>query len=125
MKIFEQHFQPEIVVTVMTNSQGTVVRAFTRRPDPTWLRKGVESKSRPTPRLTDDEVKESLLRLVKTLPGRTRSFYCQRPKSRGGCLGSQARKEDLLAELIASNTLRQEQLPSPVGRATHAIYVND
>lgn len=125
MKIFEQHFEPEIVVVTLTNPKGTVVRAFTKRPDPTWLRGEKKLKPAPVARVSDDEIREGLIRLVRTLPGRTRSFYCQRPKSRGGCSGSQLRKEDLIDALVRERVFRLEQLPSPVGRATHAIYVND
>ena len=105
-----------------------LVRAFTKRPDPVWLRKqkGSEKKSNTgltRKHLPDSDIRNALLALLRAQPGRARTHYVQLPPSEGGCSGSQGRKAQLLDTLITEGTVQERKLEKPQGRKTHGLYL--
>lgn len=121
MKIFEQVFPAGVVVSVLTTESGTVVRAFTQRQHPTWLHK-VDPVSVAQRKQDTEQLKAEVLRLVRALPGRAKSFYTQLGMDEGGVKGSQARKEKAIDDLLSSGALRRVQLEKAVGRKNHELY---
>lgn len=69
----------------------------------------------------DRELENGLLRLVEQDPGRGQSHYCRLPLAEGGIKGSQERKERAMRRLLEQGRLRLVELPSKVGRLTHAV----
>jgi hypothetical protein len=126
MKIFETYFEPGVVVVTMTNDKGTIVRAFTPRTKPTWLHTGEKNKPDPVVKVKlkkdNEQLKLDLLRLVRVLPGKAKSFYTQLGMDEGGVKGSQERKEKALEELINANQIKRVQLEKAVGRKNHELY---
>jgi hypothetical protein len=126
MKIFETHFEPGVVVVTLTNDKGTIVRAFTPRASPTWLHAGCKSKPDPVVKVKlkkdNEQLGLDLLRLVRALPGRGKSFYTQLGMNGGGVKGSQERKEKAIEQLINANQLKRVQLEKASGRKTHELY---
>lgn len=70
-------------------------------------------------------LQRELIDLVRAHPGRSRSYYEQLPKARGGASGSQARKERAVDTLLNDGVLVRVELEKPKGRANHYLRVDD
>jgi len=70
---------------------------------------------------SDLELEDGLVRLVEQDPGRGQTHYCRLPLVEGGLRGSQERKERAMSRLLEQGRLRLVELPSRVGRLTHAV----
>lgn len=126
MKIFEKHFEPQIVVVTLTNDQGTIVRAFTPREKPTWLHKEKKQKVNPVKiakeKYTDEQMKDDLVQLVRRSPGYGKSFYTQLKIVKGGVKGSQERKDQVLQDLITEGRVIKQDLEKPRGKQTYRLF---
>lgn len=127
MKIFEQTFGRDVYVSVTAQPDGeTLLRVYSKRPDPSWLRTRPAKKrnsARPVRQVaTEAELREGLLRLIRALPGRGRTFYEQARLHEGGVNGSQDRKERVLDSLLTSGEVVIKPLAKAQGRRSHGVY---
>lgn len=118
MLIFKQRFAPGTRVAVFYTPEETSVRVYTPAINPTWIPK----EKRSSAQVTDDFIKEELLKLVRIKPGYARTYYTQLPVKNGGFKGSRDRKEDAFKSLVDEGLIIVKPLDKPIARQTHAVY---
>lgn len=67
----------------------------------------------------------AMVQLIRDFPGRSRSFYEQLPKAKGGAHGAQTRKEKAVESLLNDGILVRVELEKPRGRANHYLRVDE
>lgn len=130
MKIFETSFEAGVVVVTLTNEKGTIVRAFTPRVKPTWLHAKDGEPTDTVSRIKfkvqekkdNSQLKLDVLRLIKAIPGRSKSFYTQLSLEDGGIRGSQERKDKAIEEMINANQIKRILLEKAIGRKNHELF---
>jgi len=68
---------------------------------------------------------DEMLDLVRTQPERSRTYYEQLPKTKGGPRGAQERKERAMASLINDGCIKIVMLDKPKGRSDHYLRVDE
>ena len=130
MELFKQVFPADCDVVVRKSENGLTVVVRTRRPEPVWLKGlngsggAVRASEGGWCKVSDEQLRDWLLKTVKADPGRGVSHYVRLKKGEGGLGASQERKENMLKALLESGELRLFKLPFKTGRMTHVIYPN-